>query len=752
MLRNALMEMRDDHSAVMSLLSFQADNGAWWVQSAHAELRLSLVQGRLSDAETIGELIGTVLHIQENGADDELAENRIHREAMRWLMDGIGAIMERDVRTGIAHLENLTGAFYSQESLQWVAWFWVSRGSMEAGELDKAAEAAEQSLTLAERLDPQARSIGLRNMGEIAFLQGDHDKAFEHITQAGKIFSELNDPEGEATTHLVLARMEARAGKLDQAVQSAERAKKAAPEWSDPVIFLARQALIAEDVGKAAAHLYPFTRGKSPTQEILKEQRLVELLQTGQVAPDVMSEFCKLLEEPPSNDVIDRLKALRERAPEFARLVEFLGWTLIKLGRDEEAAPFFEELAGRDLDQELQASVLLGLGCLANRRNRNKRPAARLSSAAKARLSYKTGPEYKAVGGAVAEPTVQDGGGPSPRLVQHESGPSPRFVQEEDPEMLDSQVIVMDLEQALSGDLTEEQLEAAFGKSTVQQSASQRENMIRQVIEAAPPASPSLDFTPALTGEGEPAQETNGVVALDGAQVDESEVIELSDSEIAFDAEEPAASEREMARNPTSNFVQMTKPPVARVDAQDPMPNLSTQTGAMSAPAAGEAKAAFTGDLQLLAVPDLLEFLKTSRRTGTLVVTSEENGVGAISLISGMISGAASPNSPQLGDLLREGGAITEEQLAEATSVQKENPDQLLGTILVREGLVEEQVLQSALNKQVIGALIEMVDWNSGRFAFEPERSGAQSGEVEILLDTQGVLLDALREYDEKNR
>ena len=45
-------------------------------------------------------------------------------------------------------------------------------------------------------------------------------------------------------------------------------------------------------------------------------------------------------------------------------------------------------------------------------------------------------------------------------------------------------------------------------------------------------------------------------------------------------------------------------------------------------------KAVFTGDLQLFAVPDLLDFLESSRRTGTLVITSEE-GIGAVYLHQG---------------------------------------------------------------------------------------------------------------------
>ena len=54
---------------------------------------------------------------------------------------------------------------------------------------------------------------------------------------------------------------------------------------------------------------------------------------------------------------------------------------------------------------------------------------------------------------------------------------------------------------------------------------------------------------------------------------------------------------------------------------------------------------------------------------------------------------------------------------------------------------------------QIKGAILEMVGWTSGRFAFEPDKRGqSDESEVEVELDTQQVLLDVLRELDEMNR
>jgi hypothetical protein len=121
----------------------------------------------------------------------------------------------------------------------------------------------------------------------------------------------------------------------------------------------------------------------------------------------------------------------------------------------------------------------------------------------------------------------------------------------------------------------------------------------------------------------------------------------------------------------------------------------------------------------------------------------------------GMITGAASPKCTNLGSMLIARGALSEEQLKSAAELQRANsPDRLLGSILVEKGLVEKEKLEEVLVGQIKGALLEMVAWTSGRFAFEPDRRNqtGDSSEINVELDTQEVLLDVLRELDEQNR
>ncbi len=165
-------------------------------------------------------------------------------------------------------------------------------------------------------------------------------------------------------------------------------------------------------------------------------------------------------------------------------------------------------------------------------------------------------------------------------------------------------------------------------------------------------------------------------------------------------------------------------------------------------------RSVFSGDLRILSMADLLEFLKNGRRTGMLVIQSAE-GIGAIHLKAGAITGASSPRCTNLGDLLLGMGAITNEQLAETAAAQQEDQrGALLGALFVERGIVPQETMERALSQQVLSAIREMYNWSEGRFAFLPDSAGlalAPPPSIEVELDTQFVLLEVARLLDEEN-
>lgn len=634
-LRNALIAMQDDRSAVQSVLSSVSDGGVSWVRTAYCELRRDLVQGRLKQAETMGSLIGLILELQHPG-DDELSESKLHREALQSLLEGIGAVLAQDNQTGITSLEQLTEVVYGDDSLRWVAYYWIAIAAADEGNTDRALAAITEAMELAQGLDQQARGSSLCRFSEIEIRRGEHDSAMEHLTEATSAFEEVGDRRGMAMASLARARLLTKLGRGEEAVGAALRAAEADPDWDEPIVFLSRRALASGNVDRAAELVAPLVGLEPHAPDLQRQAQLIETVRGGQAPLAVVVDFLGLQEQPVSVETVESLEVLWSEHKGFQQLRELLAWSLVKVGREEEAAEHFKEMASQKLAPEIQSSVLLGLGCLANRQFKHRQPGARVRATSSA------------------------------------------FYQKVEEE----------------------------------------------------PATDEFD------GPGSTRQARDVQEALDASfDVDAGDVSAAMDQ---FSAIQLDADEEEEITSPGS-----------KVPLPPPVPPPSPAKARSTV----EPKAVFTGDLQLFAVPDLLDFLNSSRRTGTLVITSE-NGIGAVHLKDGFIAGAASPNSTNMGDLLIEEGVITADQLESAIENQKtKSPDRLLGSILLDLGMVERVQLQAALEAQVRGALGEMVGWTNGRFAFEPDRNGpANPSEIELNLDTRGVLLDVLRQYDEQNK
>ncbi len=192
-------------------------------------------------------------------------------------------------------------------------------------------------------------------------------------------------------------------------------------------------------------------------------------------------------------------------------------------------------------------------------------------------------------------------------------------------------------------------------------------------------------------------------------------------------------------------------PPQATTGAPPPAPAVSQILP--RAAAGAPADAVFSGQLSSFAVPDLLEFLRSGRRTG-LLVCSGSGGIGALRFRDGRISGGASPGTPGLAEsLLRANHLSAEALLGLAPAGGTEQPDDVLAERIVRGGHAEAATVQAALEHQVWTTVSELVQWTDGEFAFNREEDGDPAvARLEIAVDPQAVLLDVFRQHDEDAR
>lgn len=162
-------------------------------------------------------------------------------------------------------------------------------------------------------------------------------------------------------------------------------------------------------------------------------------------------------------------------------------------------------------------------------------------------------------------------------------------------------------------------------------------------------------------------------------------------------------------------------------------------------------EASITGDLKSFQLFDVLEFLRLQRKTGSLVVSSR-HGAGIIRLTDGALTSASAPRVKRLGEALVDSHLITREQLEQALAHQREEPQESaesLGSVLLRERLLDHDRLTTAIRKQVMAALQDMVTWQEGGFSFHPSAQGEAAPPV--TLDLREVTLKLMRLADETN-
>jgi hypothetical protein len=155
-----------------------------------------------------------------------------------------------------------------------------------------------------------------------------------------------------------------------------------------------------------------------------------------------------------------------------------------------------------------------------------------------------------------------------------------------------------------------------------------------------------------------------------------------------------------------------------------------------------------------------MQFIHLGRRTGTLSLhRGDEQAM--IGFHSGKLISARSAETPKLGDMLLEAGLIDEPTLRQAVQDQESGDGTMsLGRVLIASGKIEQEALRQMVSQQIEQTISNLVAWDNGSFEFAVDDLrpiddiALQPGEVvpEGDINTQMVLLEAARIFDERNR
>lgn len=155
-----------------------------------------------------------------------------------------------------------------------------------------------------------------------------------------------------------------------------------------------------------------------------------------------------------------------------------------------------------------------------------------------------------------------------------------------------------------------------------------------------------------------------------------------------------------------------------------------------------------SGNLGTMGLPEVLQWISTSRKTGTLYLHRWSVEKRIVFQEGALYSSWSNHPRESLGQFLIRDGRITEEQLFRAL-LRQEQQGQMLGAILVSEDIITPEQLRKALRTKAEETVYDLFLWPDGEFQF---REGEFAEMVHLELPVTEVILEGIRRVDEWER
>ena len=163
---------------------------------------------------------------------------------------------------------------------------------------------------------------------------------------------------------------------------------------------------------------------------------------------------------------------------------------------------------------------------------------------------------------------------------------------------------------------------------------------------------------------------------------------------------------------------------------------------------------AIEGPLRELGIHDVFQLLDLSRKTGTLMVTSElRDNDGTVLFRRGRVASARIRSNPhRLGEMLMRSGKVTEGDINRARAAQVERGDtRRMGEILLEIGAITSKELERQVRLQIEAVVFELMSWREGFFRFE-EGPMNDDGPTMLQISIESLLMEGARRIDEWSR
>ncbi|HSH00844.1 MAG TPA: DUF4388 domain-containing protein, partial [candidate division Zixibacteria bacterium] len=157
------------------------------------------------------------------------------------------------------------------------------------------------------------------------------------------------------------------------------------------------------------------------------------------------------------------------------------------------------------------------------------------------------------------------------------------------------------------------------------------------------------------------------------------------------------------------------------------------------------------GSIEHFRLPDILQLITHSRKSGTLAIQRDEEIV-LIYFDAGRVIYAYGPRATyHIGQILRDRKKITASQLSTAVAEQNRRSDNTrLGAILLETGVIDRADIIEVVTEQIEELLYSLLSWQTGSFKFYENQFPTQE-EITVRISTENIILEGLRRLDEMN-
>ena len=157
------------------------------------------------------------------------------------------------------------------------------------------------------------------------------------------------------------------------------------------------------------------------------------------------------------------------------------------------------------------------------------------------------------------------------------------------------------------------------------------------------------------------------------------------------------------------------------------------------------------GNIENFTLPEILQLIAAGRKSGTLGIQRDDSIVMIYFQRGEIVYGYGPRQTYHLGQLLRDRGKLTSEQLEQAVTTQaKTDNSKRLGEILVERRFIDRADLEEVVRGQVEELLYSLLSWQKGSFKFY-ENQFPTDEEITVSLSVENVILEGLRRIDERN-